>query len=237
MLNPPHLQSCLRTRYCGRHLLQFRQLDSTNRLLADLTKAGLPTTPTLPEGTTAIATQQLQGRGRQGREWLSSPGGIYISVVLYPQAEAAQVQELTLALAWGIALQLNAWRSLNVRLKWPNDLTIDGRKLGGLLLQARFSGERLLAVIAGAGINGYNPTPDIGIALSHLLDEDFDLAEATAVVLGGIERGYETWKTSGLLGLAPSYQSLMLHRDRDIAINGRSLEFWASTLRANCKSE
>ncbi|MGK7910038.1 MAG: biotin--[acetyl-CoA-carboxylase] ligase [Synechococcus sp.] len=216
MLNPYRLRTLLRSRYCGRNVLQFSQLDSTNRLLAEWGKRKLDSGQPLPEGTAAIATRQSSGRGQRGHEWISAPGGLYASVLLYPEVEAKRLLELTLAVAWGIAVQLQKVRGLDVWLKWPNDLMAEGRKLGGVLLQAQLQGGQVRSLVAGVGLNGYNRTPDIGIALADLFTGHIDLATVAADVFAGIERGYECWKLDGLLGLEPSYQSLMLHCDRPI---------------------
>lgn len=229
MFNPIQFQESLRTKYCGRHLLQFCQLDSTNRLLADWAKKTWPNCVgrKLPEGTTVISTQQLSGKGQRGHRWESSPGGLYTSVLLYPQVEATGLLELTLAIAWGIALQLRAWQTLDVQLKWPNDLMLEDRKLGGVLLQSQLVGDRVGSLVAGVGLNVYNPTPDIGISLLDVLAENTaqswkEIAQDAAVaVLAGVEQGYEAWKRVGLVGFNPSYQSLMLHRDRELAISDR----------------
>ena len=218
MLNPSHFRTLLRTRYCGRHLLQFCQLDSTNRLLAEWIGQSQSCDRPMPEGTTAIATRQMGGRGQRGHEWISEAGGLYASVLLYPDVEARRLLELTLTIAWGITVQLRDCWELDVRLKWPNDLMVEGRKLGGVLLQAQLQGGRVRSVVVGVGLNGYNPTPEIGIALSDLRDWDIHLDEVAAEVLAGIERGYEAWKTEGLAGLEPSYPSLMLYCERTIEL-------------------
>ncbi|MGK7908904.1 MAG: biotin--[acetyl-CoA-carboxylase] ligase [Synechococcus sp.] len=229
MFNPIQFQESLRTKYCGRHLLQFCQLDSTNRLLADWAKNTWPDRVgrKLPEGTTAISARQMSGKGQRGHRWESSPGGLYASVLLYPQVAASELLELTLAVAWGIALQLRAWQALDVQLKWPNDLMLVGRKLGGVLLQSQLVGGHAESVVAGVGLNVYNSTPEVGISLLDVLgeracpDRRAIAQDAAMAVLAGIERGYEAWKQVGLAGLNPSYISLMVYRDCPITIGDR----------------
>ncbi|MEM9568198.1 MAG: biotin--[acetyl-CoA-carboxylase] ligase [Cyanobacteria bacterium P01_E01_bin.34] len=216
MLNPCRLSALLRTRYCGHHVLQFCQLDSTNRLLAEWAKRKLDSDLRLPEGTVAIATRQSSGRGQRGHKWISAPGGLYASVLLYPDIEAKRLLELTLAVAWGVAIQLREFRGLDVRLKWPNDLMVAGRKLGGILLQAQLQRGRVRSLVAGIGLNGHNLTPEIGISLTDVSTGNIDLTAVAADVFAGIERGYECWKPNGLSGLVPSYQSLMMYCDRSV---------------------
>ena len=225
MLNPASLRLKLTTDFCGRHLLQFASLDSTNRLLADWSKrnpGGSVNRDRWPEGLTAIATRQTAGRGTRGHEWVSAAGGLYLSVLLYPNVAVGRLLELTLAIAWGVALSLRRELAIDVQLKWPNDLLVGGRKLGGVLLGARSHGSHAQAAIAGLGLNGYNPVPDVGISLadcrqaSGSTDSDCDeisLEQVAAICLAGIEMGYRQWRAAGLAGLQPAYESLMAYRN------------------------
>ena len=229
MLNPAALRSQLTTDFCGRHLLQFANLDSTNRLLADWIErdpAGAVNPDRWPEGLTAIATRQTAGRGTRGHDWVSAAGGLYLSVLLYPNVAVARLLELTLAIAWGVALSLRRELAIDVQLKWPNDLVVGDRKLGGVLLQSRSHGAQVQTAIAGLGLNGYNPVPDVGISLADCRrasgSNDSDrseiaLEQVAAISLFGIEMGYRQWQVAGLAGLQPAYESLMAYRNDRVA--------------------
>ncbi|WP_017326336.1 biotin--[acetyl-CoA-carboxylase] ligase [Synechococcus sp. PCC 7336] len=212
MLDPARLRSQLTANYCGHHLVQYAVLDSTNRLLSDWAQSSLSGGHPLPEGTAAIAMQQRAGRGQRGHIWESAVGGLYLSVLLYPSVALPRLLELTLAIAWGVALQVRRDLGVAVALKWPNDLVVDGRKLGGVLLQGRSRAGRVTAAIAGLGLNGNNPVPAKGISLAQVLGKTVDLHDVAAIALVGIETGYEAWQAKGLAGLEPTYESLMLHR-------------------------
>ncbi|NJK64581.1 MAG: hypothetical protein HC921_19510 [Synechococcaceae cyanobacterium SM2_3_1] len=87
MLHPPRLSHNLHTQFCGRVLFQCSQVNSTNRLLLNWAHGGCPfPSDPLPEGTTVVATCQLQGRGQYGRTWESAAGGLYLSLLLSPNA-------------------------------------------------------------------------------------------------------------------------------------------------------
>ncbi|MEO0854530.1 MAG: biotin--[acetyl-CoA-carboxylase] ligase, partial [Cyanobacteria bacterium J06648_11] len=195
--------------FCGRHLLQLATVDSTNRVLAQWEKKGFHQGKPLPEGTTLIASQQTAGRGQRGHTWISATGGVYCSVLLYPAIAPPQALELTLALAWGVAKELRDRLGFNVQLKWPNDLVVGDRKLGGLLLQTRLSGRSVSAIVVGLGLNVNNPTPDIGTSLAELAGKTLNTNEIAANALQGIERGYMRWKQTGFSGLKAEYEVLM----------------------------
>jgi BirA family transcriptional regulator, biotin operon repressor / biotin---[acetyl-CoA-carboxylase] ligase len=107
-----------------------------------------------PHGAVVTADAQAAGRGRRGRSWLSPPGAsLYVSLVLRPGPvrPPAQLGALGLAVGVGLCEGLPALRE-PVRLKWPNDLMVDGRKLGGILCEARWVGDTP-EVVVGFGIN------------------------------------------------------------------------------------
>jgi BirA family biotin operon repressor/biotin-[acetyl-CoA-carboxylase] ligase len=107
-----------------------------------------------PEGTVVAANAQSAGRGRLGRSWSSPPGGgLYVSVVLRPEARALPL--LTIAAGVALAEGIEAASGLAVGLKWPNDLVIGVRKLGGILTEAVSlgAGPVVDCVIVGFGIN------------------------------------------------------------------------------------
>lgn len=212
MLDPARLRSQLTTHYCGHHVVQYAVLDSTNRLLLDSAQSGLSAGHRLPEGTAALAAQQRAGRGQRGHTWVSDVGGLYLSVLLYPSVALPRLLELTLAIAWGVTVQVRRDLGVAVTLKWPNDLVVNGRKLGGVLLQGRSRGGQVTALVAGLGLNGNNSVPDTGISLAQVLGTAVDLHDVAAIALAGIETGYEQWQAQGLAGLEPAYESLMLHR-------------------------
>ncbi|MBM4390443.1 MAG: biotin--[acetyl-CoA-carboxylase] ligase [Deltaproteobacteria bacterium] len=100
-------------------------------------------------GTSVLAEVQTQGRGRLGRRWEAAPGeNLLLSVVLRPPVPAREAPLLTLGAAAGVAT------TLDLRVKWPNDLVdTEGHKLGGFLAELEADGERVSFVILGLGLN------------------------------------------------------------------------------------
>lgn len=110
--------------------------------------------PDLPAGAVVIAEEQTQGRGRQGRQWLSPPGSsIMCSIILQPHIVPEQLQRVTMVGAVAVAETLATILPGTVALKWPNDVLIGGKKCGGILAEATWLGNRLSAVILGIGLN------------------------------------------------------------------------------------
>ena len=111
-----------------------------------------------PAGTAVIAGEQLQGRGSRGRTWHSPVGGLWLSVVFQPPAvEGIEVLSLRVGLAVAKAIQSRVPTPL--QLKWPNDLMLKGRKVGGVLCEARWQGDTLGWVAVGIGLNVCNHIP------------------------------------------------------------------------------
>ena len=111
----------------------FRQVGSTNTVARELAAAGAP------HGTVVSASEQTAGRGRQGRTWTAPPGSALLySAVLRPLGPRHSVLPLAVALAvCATAERLRPEIKGEVKVKWPNDIHLDGRKLAGILIEAR----------------------------------------------------------------------------------------------------
>lgn len=103
-----------------------------------------------PHGAAVAAREQLAGRGTRGREWYSPIGGLWMSVVCRPRhAVSAACSALRAGLAAAAAVEARVPAATPIALKWPNDLYRDGRKLGGILCEARWQGDRLAWIVVG----------------------------------------------------------------------------------------
>lgn len=131
----------------GRALLFYEKLDSTNSAAMGLAeKEG--------EGLVILADSQEKGRGRLGRVWISPPGvNVYMSVVLKPEANHGDATLITLFSAVACATALRNVTGLDVRIKWPNDLTVSDKKLGGILTELRVCRNKIALAVVGIGIN------------------------------------------------------------------------------------
>jgi BirA family biotin operon repressor/biotin-[acetyl-CoA-carboxylase] ligase len=134
-------------------LLYFETIGSTND---EAVKPRAPS-PQPPEGLVVVADEQTAGRGRRGHTWFSPPGsGLYVSVVLAPSTSVDAARATTLlTLAAGVALAegIEDASGLVVDLKWPNDLQVSRRKLGGILAESSGAGSPSETVVVGYGLN------------------------------------------------------------------------------------
>jgi BirA family transcriptional regulator, biotin operon repressor / biotin---[acetyl-CoA-carboxylase] ligase len=130
-------------------LLRHRRLGSTNDEAKALAVSGAG------EGTLVWALEQSKGHGRQGRPWASPPGNLYASIILKPQVSPARAAQLGFAAALAVGEAcLEAASGAAVGFKWPNDVLLAGRKLGGILLESQMSGEGQVDwLVLGIGIN------------------------------------------------------------------------------------
>jgi BirA family biotin operon repressor/biotin-[acetyl-CoA-carboxylase] ligase len=162
-------------------IVELRErVTSTQDLAHELGAAGAPA------GTVVLAEEQTEGRGRLGRSWHSPRGGVWLTVLLRPAAAHTRgVLALRAGLATVRALA-EAAHELAPRLKWPNDVIVAGRKAGGILCEARWSGEAIGWVAAGVGINVRGPVPaalrEDAIALSDVAPAVSRLAVIAALV-------------------------------------------------------
>jgi BirA family transcriptional regulator, biotin operon repressor / biotin---[acetyl-CoA-carboxylase] ligase len=142
------LQQLLTTQEFGRTMYILPSTTSTNDIVKDLAQRGAS------EGTAVVAEHQTQGRGRHGRSFVSPAGvGLYVSLLVRPQAATHRLPQLTLAVAVATAEALAEHSALPVRLKWPNDVEIYGKKVAGILCEAVLHPVASPLVIIGIGIN------------------------------------------------------------------------------------
>jgi BirA family biotin operon repressor/biotin-[acetyl-CoA-carboxylase] ligase len=198
----------------------FDSVASTSQTLWSLLDQGAET------GSVVIATQQTAGRGQWGRQWISATGGLYLSVAIAPKLEANNSYQLTFASAWGIAAQLQKC-GVSVGIKWPNDLVLNGRKLGGILTETKVHKGQITQAVIGVGINWANPVPETGINLeSWQASQDTRpiscLEMLTSAVLLGIESGIECLFQTGVSTLLSRYANLLTNMGDTVEVNNLS---------------
>lgn len=128
--------------------IRLDTVDSTNTYAKTLARQGAP------HGTVVLADQQTGGRGRMGRSFSSPKGqGIYCSVILRPKAQPKQLMHLTAVMAEATARAVEESTGLMPRIKWVNDLIVNGKKLCGILTEMELKGSEVDFVVVGIGIN------------------------------------------------------------------------------------
>ena len=184
-LAPEAVLPRLRGRF-GREYLYAERSTSTQRLLE----------PELPEGAVAVAEEQTEGRGRLGRPWHAGPfTSVLCSIVLRPTVPSPRLPELSLVAGRACAEAIEVVTGLHPQLKFPNDVLIAGRKVAGILAEAREG-----RVVLGIGINANMtaeqlPTEVDTPATSLRLEagREIDRVELLVTLLESLERHYEAW--------------------------------------------
>lgn len=211
------LTTARQQRYLPFSLHLYDSVNSTNQTLWELLQNSASV------GTVVIATQQTAGRGQWGRQWQSQQGGLYLSVAIAPNIDAINSYQLTFATAWGIARQLQNC-DIDVQIKWPNDLVLNKRKLGGILTETKIFGSKITQAVIGVGINWSNPVPKTGINLEswQTLREIKPIPNmenlATQVLLG-LESGIECLFKEGVNILLPKYADLLANKGDRVCVN------------------
>jgi len=184
---------------------------STNRDLLELARGGAA------DGVVLVADHQTAGRGRLDRSWVAPPdASLLMSVLLRPRIDPADAPLLTVAMALAVAATPAA-REVSARVKWPNDVVVDGeppRKLAGILAESLVDGSSDdrggLAVVVGVGVNVDWPTPlppeldelsTTATALNLETGTKVDREELLVEVLRGLERRCDDLESGDAAGL------------------------------------
>ncbi len=167
------------------------------------------------------AGRQTAGRGRFQRGWVSDEGGLWLSAVVPTGPNAADWRALPLAVGLAVCDALQSVGLRRFRVRWPNDVLVDDRKLAGLLVDQFAAG----LAVAGIGINVFNhpETHDPGLKnqvtrLADLIPTPPDLHQLTQVILSHLRRVVEQMRADGFASLLPRI-NLMWGRPRRVELD------------------
>lgn len=153
----PHL-SLMDDRDLGGHILWEPERISTNATAITLASQGLP------HGSVVTCGVQTGGKGRRDKLWTSPQGGMWFSILLRSPCALSQAADLTLLASIAVRRAIEK-HGANAKIKWPNDILIDGRKVCGILAQMRSDGEMVDYAVIGIGINANFPESELPEAL------------------------------------------------------------------------
>jgi BirA family transcriptional regulator, biotin operon repressor / biotin---[acetyl-CoA-carboxylase] ligase len=181
----------LTTRFVGRHIEYRESLDSTNAAAFKLALDGAR------EGTVVVAEEQTGGRGRLRRRWHSPYGkNIYVSVILRPSLHPTQIYPLTFISSLA-AVDVLDNLGVRARLKWPNDVLVEKRKICGTLIELSTEADAVRFVVIGIGLNVNMTGDDLGedlenIATSLAIEtkKHFERDFICGILLGNLEEYY-----------------------------------------------
>ena len=184
----------------------FQVLPSTNDYLRERAREGAP------EGTVIIAREQTSGKGRWGRHWDSPRGGAWFSLLLRPPIPLEQAGCIAILIAVSLARALREGWGVPVDVKWPNDLYVRGKKLGGVLIELGSSQGKIDWLVAGIGINVNNELPAEArvpaTSLACELGRPVPLEEFFEGALAAIAQDYERFLCEGFEFIRQRWQEL-----------------------------
>jgi len=172
--------------------VRLKEVDSTQSYADRLADEGAK------EGTVVVAERQTKGRGRTGRVWASPQGGIYMSIVLKPPRMQG-VQLITLLVAAAVVEGVRISTQVNSQVRWPNDVMVGGRKLGGVIAESKFNGEKAHHVTVGIGVNCNSPSTELGEAssvstsLREALGREVEVPKTRDAILSALASSYKDW--------------------------------------------
>ncbi|MCB9989185.1 MAG: biotin--[acetyl-CoA-carboxylase] ligase [Rhodospirillales bacterium] len=171
----------------------YASLSSTQDYVRELAEEGLP------EGTVVQCLTQTKGRGRQGNEWNSPIGNLYMSALLRPGCTANQAGQLAFVVALAVSAAMDDVIESGHKktLKWPNDILVDGKKAAGILLESDIQGDRVEGLTVGVGVNIMAP-PEGAAGLQALSGGgQVPIHPFRDKLLAHLGREYECWQGEG----------------------------------------
>ncbi|MBI4843992.1 MAG: biotin--[acetyl-CoA-carboxylase] ligase [Nitrospirae bacterium] len=215
------IKSGIRRGKIGREIIFFDSTSSTN--IAAL-KIGEERADT--DGIVVVSDSQTKGRGRLGRRW-ESPAGVnlYFTILLKPSFSPADAPLLTMAAAVSCASAISDFTGLKAGIKWPNDLIVNGKKAGGILLEMKTGNESIKYVAIGIGINvnmGMDILPDdirpFSTSLSEKCGREIDRAGLFDKVLSVFEGMYESLLKGERAPLFEQWNRLNVTTGKEISV-------------------
>ena len=209
ILSPAEIKAGLTTRLLGQNITYRKEISSTQELAKSLASQGAV------EGTLVITETQTEGKGRIGRTWTSLPGGIYLSIILRPDIKPIEAPRLPLVAGVAVAQAIERVTGIQPRLKWPNDIIIAAKKVGGILTEMSAEIDRLDYVIIGIGIN-VNITKllfpqeieNIATSLVDELGHHVPRAKLVQHILAELESLYDEFCTTGFETIRQRWKTL-----------------------------
>ena len=146
-LLPWEITQNLKTKLIGKRVYYFEEIDSTQNFAQQIAF------DKKEDGTIVIAEKQTNGKGRLGRKWTSPKGGIWFSLIIHPKFDVSSSTLVPITGAVALSRAIKSILGIDVSVKWPNDITLKGKKVAGMLVDASFQANNIDYLILGIGIN------------------------------------------------------------------------------------
>ena len=146
-LLPWEITTKIKSKFIGRRIYYFDEIDSTQNYALQISNNKNE------NGTVIVAEKQTHGKGRLNRKWYSPEGGIWLSVIIHPEFQISDATIIPLAASLALCESIKKVHKIKTDVKWPNDITIDGKKVAGMLIDTSIQGNKVENLVLGIGIN------------------------------------------------------------------------------------
>ena len=188
-LIPEEIISGLKTKKIGHSIEYYQQVDSTNNVAKKLAASGVE------EGTLVLAEKQNEGRGRRGRNWHSPSGkGLWFSIILKPDFSPEKAPLLTVIASLTLGEVFESYQ-ISPRIKWPNDIYLQGKKVAGVLSEISADMDSVFYAVIGMGINVNQQSfpgqlQEKAVSLKQIRDKKTNRVALLEDILGQFEKNY-----------------------------------------------
>ncbi|MBM7557164.1 biotin--[acetyl-CoA-carboxylase] ligase [Halanaerobacter jeridensis] len=191
ILLPEEIDLGLDTEFMGQNIIQYDEVDSTNQLAKEQAENNAK------EGTVVIAEKQVAAKGRVGRKFSSPKGGIWLSCILRPDLKPVLATRATYLSSLALAKTIAELTNLDPKIKWPNDVLLNGAKVSGILTEMGAELDQINYLIVGLGINANIDKKNLPVevqdratTLYHELGQKIDRIKFVQYLLKFIEESY-----------------------------------------------
>ena len=220
VMDAAELKSIWKPKWVGCEILYFDSIDSTNTKAQELAEKGYPS------GTLVVADKQIAGKGRRGRNWESPSGcGIFMTLMLKPDINPNNASMLTLVSARTVENALADTTGKDDKIKWTNDIVIDGRKVCGILTEMSAQFDYINNIVIGIGINVNNSSfpEEISATASSLRllsgGKKYRRAEIIEKIMEYFEKYYSIFlETEDLSALVNEYNAMLVNMKKQVKV-------------------
>lgn len=225
------IASEMKTKHIATQIEYYNEIDSTNIRCKILAEQGAE------DGILVVADQQTAGKGRRGRKWDSPKGcGIFMSLMLKPDIAPVNASMLTLVTAMALVKGIKEATGLETKIKWPNDIILNQKKLCGILTEMSSELDYINHVVIGIGVNVNMtsfPNEIAQVATSIAIEQGHPVKRSAIIArtMEAFEEYYERFlKKQNLEDLMEEYNELLIHKDCEIRVLGAREEYVAKAI-------
>lgn len=220
ILSIADIKKGIKTTVIGKEILIFDEVKSTNDLTMEFAAKGSK------EGLVVVAESQHHGKGRLGRQWISPKGvNIYASFLLRPEIPPVNAPVLTMMASLAAVEAISNTTGLDARIKWPNDILVNQKKISGILTEMNAEEEKINYVVIGIGINVNMKNEDfpenIRIPATSVMDSlgrKFDRSKLLCSLIESMDSNYEYLRKKGVMSVMSKWRPLCITLNKMIKV-------------------